>query len=103
MVGEVIAMNMYKFGNYICKLRENKNLTQTEYMRYKCCLPEDYDKFNQEHELFKKYTDDPNVVFDNCIVQVRSLYNGEERITKGKEFEHMIELHNAFIKNKENQ
>ena len=23
-------MNMYKFGNYICKLRENKNLTQTE-------------------------------------------------------------------------
>ena len=30
MVEEVIAMNMYKFGNYICKLRENKNLTQTE-------------------------------------------------------------------------
>lgn len=23
-------MNMYKFGNYICKLREDKNLTQTE-------------------------------------------------------------------------
>ena len=23
-------MNMYKFGNYICKLREEKNLTQTE-------------------------------------------------------------------------
>ena len=23
-------MNMYKFGNYICKLRENKNLTQSE-------------------------------------------------------------------------
>lgn len=23
-------MNMYKFGNYICKLRENKNLTQGE-------------------------------------------------------------------------
>ncbi len=23
-------MNMYKFGNYICKLREKKNLTQTE-------------------------------------------------------------------------
>lgn len=81
----------------------NKNLTQTEYMRYKCCLPEDYDEFNQHHELFKKYTDDPNVVLNNCIVQVRSLYNGEERITKGKEFEHMCELHNAFIKNKENQ
>lgn len=30
MVEEVIAVNMYKFGNYICKLRENKNLTQTE-------------------------------------------------------------------------
>ena len=30
MVVEVIAVNMYKFGNYICKLRENKNLTQTE-------------------------------------------------------------------------
>ena len=30
MVEEVIAMNMYKFGNYICKLRENKNLTQSE-------------------------------------------------------------------------
>ena len=85
------------------QIKVNKNLTQTEYMRYKCCLPEDYDKFNEAHELFKKYTDDPNVVLDNCIVQVRSLYNGEERITKGKEFEHMIELHNAFIKNKENQ
>ncbi|MEE1505122.1 MAG: helix-turn-helix transcriptional regulator, partial [Acutalibacteraceae bacterium] len=24
---------MYKFGNYICKLRENKNLTQTELAR----------------------------------------------------------------------
>lgn len=23
-------MNMYKFGNYICKLREEKNLTQSE-------------------------------------------------------------------------
>lgn len=23
-------MNMYKFGNYICKLREEKNLTQAE-------------------------------------------------------------------------
>lgn len=23
-------MNMYKFGNYICKLREEKKLTQTE-------------------------------------------------------------------------
>ena len=30
MVEEVIAVNMYKFGNYICKLRENKNLTQGE-------------------------------------------------------------------------
>ena len=30
MVVGVIAVNMYKFGNYICKLRENKNLTQTE-------------------------------------------------------------------------
>lgn len=30
MVVEVIAVNMYKFGNYICKLRENKNLTQSE-------------------------------------------------------------------------
>ncbi len=30
MVFEVIAVNMYKFGNYICKLREGKNLTQTE-------------------------------------------------------------------------
>lgn len=33
MVVEVIAVNMYKFGNYICKLRENKNLTQTELAR----------------------------------------------------------------------
>ena len=30
MVVEVNAVNMYKFGNYICKLRENKNLTQSE-------------------------------------------------------------------------
>ncbi len=30
MVVEVIAVNMFKFGNYICKLRENKNLTQGE-------------------------------------------------------------------------
>ncbi len=30
MFVEVIAVNMYKFGNYICKLRENKNLTQSE-------------------------------------------------------------------------
>lgn len=30
MVLEVIAVNMFKFGNYICKLRENKNLTQGE-------------------------------------------------------------------------
>ena len=27
---EVISLNMYKFGNYICKLREDKNLTQGE-------------------------------------------------------------------------
>lgn len=27
---EVKSMNMYKFGNYICKLREGKNLTQAE-------------------------------------------------------------------------
>ena len=33
MVVEVIAVNMFKFGNYICKLRENKNLTQTELAR----------------------------------------------------------------------
>ncbi len=26
----MIAVNMFKFGNYICKLRENKNLTQGE-------------------------------------------------------------------------
>lgn len=30
MVVEVIAVNMYKFGNYICKLRENKSFTQGE-------------------------------------------------------------------------
>ncbi len=30
MVVEVIAVNMFKFGNYICKLREEKNLTQSE-------------------------------------------------------------------------
>lgn len=30
MIVEVNAVNMYKFGNYICKLRENKNLTQGE-------------------------------------------------------------------------
>lgn len=30
MFVEVIAVNMYKFGNYICKLREIKKLTQSE-------------------------------------------------------------------------
>ena len=101
---DVVMSRIIKYLDIKYKqIKVNKNLAQTEYMRYKCCLPEDYDKFNQEHELFKKYTEDPNVVLDNCIVQVRSLYNGEERITKGNEFEHMIELHNAFIKNKENQ
>lgn len=30
IVAEVMSVNMYKFGNYICKLREERNLTQSE-------------------------------------------------------------------------
>lgn len=93
-------INLLNINYNFIKLND---LFKAEYPRYKCCLAEDYDEFKDFHNLDQCYTDDPNILFDNNVVRIRSLYNGEERITKGKEFEHMRELHKVFIKEKENQ
>jgi hypothetical protein len=68
-----------------------------DYIRYKCCTPEDYNEFEDWFSLDKKYKDDPyeSLRFNN-VIQLRSCYNNEERITKGHEIEHMYELHEAF-------
>lgn len=41
-------------------------------------------------------TDNPDVINDNIMVRVRTLYSNEDRIEKGHEIEHMYELYDAL-------
>lgn len=43
-------------------------------------------------------TDNPDVINDNIMVRVRTLYSNEDRIEKGHEIEHMYELYNVLKK-----
>lgn len=62
---------------------------------YKSFIKGDYfEIFDQPHNFL--YTDDPNIVNDYVAVRTRTLYNGEDRTTKGHEIEHMYELDSAL-------
>lgn len=54
--------------------------------------------------LSERITDDPQKILANCFMQVRSMYvDLDERMSKGKEFEHMRELHKVFKDNQANK
>lgn len=74
------------------------------YIKYKPFLKEDEELFKDHFHISSvKYLTDPNDALKCNVIRTRSLYvDINDRINKGKEFEHMKELHNAFIKEKEN-
>ena len=69
----------------------------TTYPRYKAHLPED-EALETGFNGFKgTFTNDPSVVNDNVVVQLRTLYGDlHERSEKGHEFEHFYELYDAL-------
>lgn len=74
------------------RLKVNPLLPQTEFPRYKCCRIEDYEQFKESCHLHLCYYDDPKLLLQHNVIQLRTLYEREERITKGHELEHMYEL-----------
>ena len=74
------------------RIKVNPLLPQTEYPRYKCCDLEDYEQFNAPHHLHLCYYDDPASLVQHNVTQLRTLYEKDERITRGHELEHMYEL-----------
>jgi len=70
------------------------------YPRYKSYDENDKERFKDNEFLYLdypgKYTNDPNVVNNNIVIQIRCLYNGNERLERGHEIEHFYELYNAL-------
>lgn len=72
---------------------------QYDFPRYKCVLAEDRYKWEHFYDLSNIYQDDPYYCLRiGNVIQTRTLYNNEERITKGNEISHIYELHEAFEK-----
>jgi hypothetical protein len=67
----------------------------TIFPRYRAFLPDDEQK-QEEIKLASTYIDDPVLVNQYAVVQIRTLYDGIERIEKGHEIEHFYELNNAL-------
>jgi hypothetical protein len=72
---------------------------QYDFPRYKCVLLEDSNKWEHFYNLNNIYQDDAiHCLRASNVIRTRTLYDGEERITKGNEISHMYELHEAFEK-----
>lgn len=89
--------------NIFCNIPEINGLCADDDNRlvmYKSILSNDTETINEEE--VKKYNfdfiNDPNIINHRVVVRFRSWYDGDDRIAKGHEIEHIYELDNALKK-----
>lgn len=82
------------FGEFKCTSPNSD--TSMLYPRYKAYQPGDEHILEKDAGVVGKFVDDPNVINNNVIVQLRPAYgNIPERSEKGHELEHFYELYFA--------
>lgn len=78
----------------------NPNPTcDTIFPRYRAFLSDDEQKQEEtkkDNWIASTYIDDPALVNQYAVIQIRTLYDGMERIEKGHEIEHFYELNDAL-------
>lgn len=85
---------------YILNIKNIKHnrigIDHNPWVRYKICKNEDLININKT--ILCQNTEDPHVIKDRCVLQFRTIYEKEERITKGQEIKHLKEIHNILKK-----